>query len=353
MEVLPMHLCGKRIYKFAKRYLKSFLSYKVSERAIYSKDDHLKLLLTASLVNGFIEGTSISLNNVPTGETVLSHIKTQDPHTLVESFRKHVEMFVNKMREKKHLCSSVPIAIDWHDVMYYGNPATPMVIGTQHKNGSNYAFEYLTASITIDGERLILDVIPLITRKDVYSAIKQVLTRIQELKIKIRYVTLDGGFFSTETIQYFEKTKIKYILRMPQNNKTKKIKLKHGTTITYKTNNHKKRKYEQIQFNATTAYDPIKKYFYLFATNIKQNATTILKMFSKRWGIETTYRITNQFLIKTTSLQYTVRLFYYLFACMMYNIWIQLNELIPLITTQLKIILLTTIQNNKKLTQPP
>jgi hypothetical protein len=38
--------------------------------------------------------------------------------------------------------------------------------------------------------------------------------------------------------------------------------------------------------------------------------------------IETSYRICNQFLIKTTSKQYVVRLFYYLFACAVYNAWV-------------------------------
>lgn len=348
-----MQYIRKNLYKFAKRCVEGFLAYDVPERAIYSKDNHLKLLLTASLVNGFVEGVSRSLSGSPTGETVLSYIKTQEPCKLVSLFDELVEQNVEVLKKRGKLRYSVPIAIDWHDVMYYGNPDTPMVQGTQHKKGSNYAFKYLTVSVLVDGERLIIVVLPLITKKDVYNHTRSILHRVQELGVKIRYVTMDGGFYNTDIINCIEELKLKYILHMPRNGKTKKMKLWHNRTFIYTTNNHKRKKSKQISFNVTVAYDKNKKYTYLFATNTRYDADTILNLYNKRWGIETSYRMSNQFLIKTTSLQYTVRLFHYLFACLVYNTWVLYNEKKELPVTMLKLYLIGFITNQENTEKKP
>ena len=45
-------------------------------------------------------------------------------------------------------------------------------------------------------------------------------------------------------------------------------------------------------------------------------------MYPKRWGIETAYRIKKEdYLPKTTSKDFRVRLFYFLYTVLMYNLW--------------------------------
>lgn len=69
----------------------------------------------------------------------------------------------------------VPVAVDWHEIMYYGDPKeTPMIIGTQHKNRSNYAFDYFTASVLVDGQqRMVVVAIPLDSRSDAYTGLSK------------------------------------------------------------------------------------------------------------------------------------------------------------------------------------
>jgi IS4 transposase len=73
-----------------------------------------------------------------------------------------------------------------------------------------------------------------------------------------------------------------------------------------------------------------------FVTNIENINTTseifniASALYSKRWGIETTYRVTkHSFLSKTTSKNPIVRLFYYLLAVSLYNLWQLANMTIP------------------------
>jgi putative transposase len=52
-------------------------------------------------------------------------------------------------------------------------------------------------------------------------------------------------------------------------------------------------------------------------------------LYSKRWGIETSYRVKkHSFRAKTTSKNYYIRLFYFLFSVLMYNLWILCDILI-------------------------
>ncbi len=83
----------------------------------------------------------------------------------------------------------------------------------------------------------------------------------------------------------------------------------------------------KVSFEVVVSYDKDKQtpdgkdYVYLFATSFPYDSQTILELYEERWAIETGYRMLNQFLMKTTSRNYTTRLFYFLFACLMYNSW--------------------------------
>ncbi len=310
-----------------KKSISGLLTYDLKERAIYSKADHLKLLISASLVNGFAEGVSKSLDESPTAETLLSYIKSQREERLKRIFDDLVDMNVKKLRKRRKLRLPVPVAVDLHDVMYYGDhEETPMVIGTMHRDGSNYAFKYLTASVLVDGERLIVAVTGLESAAELASSAEQIVRKLrEELEIRIRYLVFDGGFLSTGFLRFLEESGLKYIVRMAPTYSTKKMRLWNGRRFTYTTSGHRRRKSEQTSFDVVVVYDKSKDYKYLFATNLPYKAETVLRLFKNRWGIETSYRMSNQFLVKTTSRNYVVRLFYYLFACLVYNAWVMYN----------------------------
>jgi len=321
-----------RLVRFIEKQLESFLTYDLKEGAIYSKREHLKLLLSTSMLNGFATGVSNALgDSSPTGETLLSYIKTQKKEILKEAFDRLVNENVRRLRRQRRFRMPLPVAVDLHDIMYYGDhDNTPMVIGTKHTDGSNYAFKYLTASVLVDGQRLVVAVLPLESvKKDIPSCTVEIIQKLRvKLKVRIRYLVFDGGFFSIVILRLLEQSKLRYIVRMPQTNKTKKMRLWHGRRFTYRTSGHHRKKSEQISFEVAVVYDETKGYKYLFATNIPSyyRPETILKLFKKRWGIETGYRMSNQFLIKTTSKNYIIRLFYYLFACLVYNAWVMYNS---------------------------
>jgi len=63
----------------------------------------------------------------------------------------------------------------------------------------------------------------------------------------------------------------------------------------------------------------------VFATNPRvgpDEAESFCRRNSRRWQIENEYRsIKGDFLVKTSSKDYRVRLFYFVFAVLLYNVW--------------------------------
>jgi len=63
----------------------------------------------------------------------------------------------------------------------------------------------------------------------------------------------------------------------------------------------------------------------IFTTNPRVGpdaAETVCRRYSRRWQIENEYKsIKYDFLAKTSSKDYRVRLFYFVFAVLLYNIW--------------------------------
>jgi hypothetical protein len=233
------------------------------------------------------------------------------------------------------LSKPVILAIDWHDEMYYGDPDdSDGVIGTQPKKGSHYAYRYSTASVLIDGERITVAVKPIVKGTLLVEQVKDLLNCVQfEHKIKVKLVLLDRGYFSADLLRYLNSTGIDYIMQVPN--------FYHFTEEedipTFTTSSHRRKKEEQATFRLVVVKeedhddDDDDDKLYLFATNNKQmSPKRMRKLFRKRWGIETSYRMIRKFLARTTSKIYQLRMFYFYFAIMLYNLWVMMNYLICL-----------------------
>jgi len=118
-------------------------------------EDLVRVVLLACVNNGYVEGSAKLLNVC--GQTVRNHLKYQDPSRFLYVNYELVELLKGLGAFSKPLI----LAIDWHDVMYYGSPEAEGVVGTQPKRGSHHAYRFATASVLLRGERLTLAVAPI------------------------------------------------------------------------------------------------------------------------------------------------------------------------------------------------
>ncbi len=276
------------------------------------KQDTARVLLSAAFNNQYIEGCASTLHIC--GQTVRNHLKKQDP----DRFLQVNQQIIHEMKKKGALSKPLILAVDWHDEMYYGDPKAEGIVGAMPKQGSCLAYRYGTVSVLLNGERLTLAAVPMLDRCILWH-VKHLLGCVSELGLSIRLLLFDRGYFSTELINYLKDEKIKFIMHMPWHREA----LKPGTDMLYTTTSHKHRVVEQASFRVVAVAH--KGRVLVFATNSCFRRRRLHRLFRKRWGIETSYRLIGLFLAKTTSKLYRLRVLYFFLAVVFYNLWVLWN----------------------------
>jgi len=276
-----------RSYDRAKAYLnfKETLNNFIQLKNPKKSDDTIRTLLLASLDHGYVEGCAQNLHLC--GQTIRNHLKQLNPQQLIQINQQTIK----EMKKKGALIKPLILAVDWHDIMYYGDPTAKGVVGTQHKNGSNHAYRFGTISVLLNRQRLTLAATPMIDRCKLWH-VKRLLEYVFELGLTVKLVLLDRGYFSTEVIKYLGAAKISYIMHIPWHSEP----LKAGVDVIYTTTTHKRSTFEQATFRLVTIRQHEK--LLIFATNTTFKPKKIRKMFRKRWGIETSYRMIGLFLAR-------------------------------------------------------
>ena len=117
---------------------------------MYQKDDLIDLTLSIAIMNCFAEGFAKTLRknkHAPTSETLLDYLKTANVDSVLQTAKVQIDKCVKALRKKGIRLNKAAIAFDWHDQPYYGSHQTQGVIGTKPKDGTSYAYSYLTVSV--------------------------------------------------------------------------------------------------------------------------------------------------------------------------------------------------------------
>lgn len=283
-----------------------------------NSDAVIGTVILASLTNSCVEG-SAGFTGAVSGQTVRNHLKRQDPSGLVRMN----DDVVMRLRSAGALSKKCILAIDTHDIMYYGDPGAEGVVGTQPRKGSHWAYKFGSISVLVGGERLTLAAVPVMHEPRV-EHVKKLIEHAISLGVRPKILLLDGAYNSAEVINYLNSTSMKYIIRIaaPIDG------IRHGDDFIYRTRGHRRREEEQAMFRlvAVNGRDRSGKVrLFVFATNTDLKPKRIRRLFRKRWGIETSYRMINKFLARTTSRLHALRILYFYLAVLLYNLWVLLN----------------------------
>jgi len=259
---------------------------------------------------------------------LLYHVKKfEDRQLLEQMFERVFDLTFEFAKKSKTLNRALDLAIDYTDIMYYGDKADYMVVETQPKTGTTHAYKFATVSIVVNGERFILYAVPV---DDIISKAEVVekLISYAKRKVKIKRVYLDRGFFSIDVIEMLKSLDLKFVMPAVKNARIKELMEKYDSpkVIKYTMGRDK-----TTDFNLVIVEDEGVKV--VFATNIDvrgNGAYTLFDLYSRRWGIETSYRVKECFRARTTSKNYIVRLFYFMFSVALYNLWILVNIILAL-----------------------
>ncbi len=339
-ELIRKSQAVKETIRLVKKLIYPKVSIKINHNSKFTTKDLLDILVNTAYSHDFInngcdtffEQTSIK---TPNPDTILYYFKKLNSINNIEGMFNNIFDFIfNFAKSNYNMLNKreFDIAIDVHKIPYYGKSITPDYTkgGKAEGIGTNNFFHFITCAIVVPGGRFTIGAIPMNAFDKLEDLVDRLLKRAKS-KIKIRHCYMDRGFDRAEIINTLKRNNLKFI--MP--------KVRSYTVKDWfdKSEDCKARVIKDFKIGdkATTNLvlvddkDGIKR---AFSTNIdisEQLAHYLFRFYKFRWGIETSYRqIDHDFLARTTSRNFHIRLFYFLFSVCLYNLWILINICVSL-----------------------
>jgi putative transposase len=238
----------------------------------------------------------------------------------------------------------VTVAIDLSDERYYGDRNDPMVVGAEYKLGTTKVYRFATLTVTEKHCRIVIRAIPVGEGFKKHEVVTDLVSYAKE-RIEIGLVCMDRGFHSTEVYSNLDAMGMKYLIPAVMTSRTVwAIRAKEPPKIIPFVVKSRGR-CKSVQTNLVVVLDDdMERMFYFTNMELDRMHTRQLNnLYAKRWGAETAFREMKKFRPKTTSKNYVIRLFYYLFSMCLYNLWEYTNMLLSVIIMKQKIPDMTTL----------
>ncbi|GAB6878498.1 hypothetical protein JCM17823_10520 [Halorubrum gandharaense] len=269
----------------------------------------------------------------PLAKSLLYHLRNLSTDAIDNQFDGVRDRLFEVLRSQRRLPAFVDVAIDLHEWRYYGSAETDHVITTYPDLGTNKAFCFATLCIVAPHTRFTLEVVPMDANgfRAKRDAVRSLLETAQQY-VSIRHVYLDRGFYQVHVVEELEQLGVDYIVRARPSSGMKDRLSAGAETVADEYTMQRKRK-PTAAVDVTVFAVPHRTTddeHVWFVTNLDVDASTAkayAAAFRRRWGIETSYRQIGDFLPRTSSPTFSVRLFYFLFAVSLYNLWVLANVL--------------------------
>ena len=243
-----------------------------------------------------------------------------------------VAQFSRRDRQRKWM-----VAIDTHNVPYYGTP-TPDVVGGPKKQGTKQFFCYATAVLLHKRRRYTIGLIPVFPKSKPHEIVRALLDLIAEKGLKIRGVTIDAGFSSGDTLLLLQERKLAYAVPLQRIGNARNARQqcfagqhRQIRWLEWTT----KRTRRPVQTRTFLWKGRLKTMLFAFqgwsgdrARNVHEQATQSRRLYRRRFGIETSYRQKNQAQARTTSRNPIYRLLLEGIAYLLRQVWVMLTEVL-------------------------
>ena len=272
------------------------------------------------------------LDSGPHGDTHLRVVKQFDSDSLIDGFEVATDQLLSVIESEASFRRPVTVAIDITTVPYYGDvDGMEMVSGLSQEER---AFKFATLSIVGLNIPLVLAVEPVRESSawddNPSNQIHRIVRRLVQCAkehVPLDTVLCDREFDSMRVFQTLSNLNVNYLI-------PKRITSSEQDVLDHLEEDDQEVAVESASVHVETGSHPMR-FLYVpstkgegtavFATNMQvgpEEAEAFCRRYSRRWQIENEYKsIKRDFLAKTSSKDYRVRLFYFVFAVLLYNIW--------------------------------
>jgi len=339
---------AKQVSRAASSLLFPELEFGIAANGTYPSEDFQRVLARIAFDNEFanagakryqlargddIDVGAESRNSV--ARALLYHLRGLDADAVDEQFDRVRDAVLDKVARNRLFTQPVDVAIDVHDWLYYGDSETPHVSRTNPDRGTDSAYKFATICIVDPSVRFTLGWVALDGdgTDELADALRQLVSQAREY-IEINRIYLDRGFYRVHLALTLQELDVEFVIRATQTRKVQRCIAEHDED-TFVT------EYEMARSNPPTGRTKVRLVVvphqsreddhFCLVTNREVTsdfAQPLAEAYRRRWGIETSYRKITEFLPKTSSPTFSVRLFYFLLAVALYNLWVLTNLLL-------------------------
>lgn len=227
------------------------------------------------------------------------------------------------------------LALDTHDVAYYGRP-TPYVVGGPKKQGTKRFFSYATAVLVHKRRRYTIALCPLLPKWKPDEVVATLLEQIIAQGLKIQGVALDSAFDSGDTLLLLQERGLAYTVPLrrkgnQRNARNRCFEGRHGLIRWAKWTTDRTRRLVRTRTllwkgRAKTMVFAFQGWSGTRARNLHRQARRHRQLYRQRFGIETSYRQKNQAQARTCSRDPVYRLLLEGLGYLLRQIWVVLTE---------------------------
>lgn len=324
----------KKLALFAKNNINSELHLQQTKQLCYTEKHYFALMLILALFCTFAEGGGQIVNwfgHLPKGDTLLNELQKLDEKDIKEQFRKLFEKQFRSIFKIQNKRRRLILAIDATDKPTYSKKKRDdeNIVGGKRKASTNFFFRFASIQIADKKNPLTLHVMHCTKNTTNEQIIEELITEARKF-VRIKYVLIDRGFYSTDVFNKLEQMNVKYLMPSKHDEKTEKMFKEHLQSDyevkPYFCSNNKK-EFADFRLIMIRLEDNKEIGYVTNMTSIKEKkAAYYIKLYQRRWNIETGYRMQNMFLAKTCSINPSVRLFYFCYAVALHNQWIIMKK---------------------------
>jgi len=339
---------AKQVSRAASSMLLPELEFDVADNGTYPSEDFQRVLARIAFDNEFANagakayqlarGDDVDVgaeSRNPLARALLYHLRGLDADAVNDQFDRVRDAVLDEAARNRLFTRPVDVAVDVHDWLYYGDSDTPHVSRTDPDRGTDSAYKFATICIVDPSVRFTLGWVALDGEKtdELADCLRQLVSQAREC-VDINRVYLDRGFYRVHLTLALEELDVEFVMRAPQTRKVQQFIADHDDDTFVA-------EYEMARSNPPTGRTTVRLVVvphrsreddhFCLVTNrevTRDLAQPLAEAYRRRWGIETSYRKVTEFLPKTSSPTFSVRLFYFLFAVALYNLWVLTNLLL-------------------------
>lgn len=341
---------------------------KIRPNSLYDTSDSISLLILTDLMglspNGSDEISRLMskinprIGLLPSADTALAAVNSTDMGQLVSDFRDVLSRQIAVAKEQDAFKGQLIIAGDSHNLKRYSKlkigsrkgkkrkrvaEDIKFVVGTKPERGASWAHKFITLAST-GKSKFTLDMEPKLPLQSLADTVLVMLNRTELLvEKKVDILLWDTAAFSTMFVSMMRRRDSHFVIRAPKNKKINRIINKFnglfgGIEYDYHIDNNPKAPVNLVIVSTDLLREkkldmPLvdnKEKWITLATDLKPSSgedikdflIRIVKLYRKRWSVETTYRCIEDFHGYTHSLHYQTRLLLFAIAVLLYNIWV-------------------------------